>query len=113
MKNILVIIGHPNSNSFTHALSSRYLQGAQKSSKQVEIIDLSKINQDEYNNEEKISYYQKLISQCDHIVFIFPTWWGTPPAILKEFTEKIFTRGFAYRYKNDKSLKIIKPLLFG
>ena len=42
---------------------------------------------------------QKKISNADRLIFIYPVWWNTMPAILKGFFDRVFTAGFAYRYK--------------
>jgi len=39
---------------------------------------------------------QELIVWAEHIVFIYPTWWGTVPALLKGFIDRVFISGFAF-----------------
>ncbi len=42
------------------------------------------------------------IKDSQHLVVSFPLWWGGQPALLKGFFDRIFIRGFAYKYhKND------------
>ena len=43
-------------------------------------------------------------------MFVYPTWWGTMPALLKGFIDKVFQPGFGFQYRNgsvwwDKLLK--------
>src|SRR5690606_34146950 len=33
---------------------------------------------------------------ADHLVFVYPTWWGTMPALLKAFLDRVLTPGFAF-----------------
>ena len=42
--------------------------------------------------------YRNLITWADHIIFIYPIWWGGMPAVLKGFIDRVFTAGFAYSY---------------
>ncbi|MEX2592309.1 MAG: NAD(P)H-dependent oxidoreductase [Anditalea sp.] len=46
--------------------------------------------------EDDISFAQELILWADHLVFVYPTWWGTMPALLKGFLDRVFSPGFAF-----------------
>jgi 1,4-dihydroxy-2-naphthoate octaprenyltransferase len=39
---------------------------------------------------------RRLIAWADHIVFVYPTWWGTMPALLKGFLDRVLAPGFAF-----------------
>lgn len=45
------------------------------------------------------------IMAADHLVWIFPVWWGGLPAITKGFIDRIFLPRMAFRY-DDKSNQI-------
>jgi 1,4-dihydroxy-2-naphthoate polyprenyltransferase len=47
--------------------------------------------------EPAIAEARKNILWSDHIVFFFPVWWGTVPALLKGFIDRVFIKGFAFR----------------
>ncbi|MGO4547741.1 NAD(P)H-dependent oxidoreductase [Paenibacillus sp. 2TAB23] len=110
---ILVINGHPDPQSFCSALAEAYSGGAVGSGAEVRRIDLSKL---EFELNLKYGYRQrtelepdlleaqKLISWSDHIVFVYPTWWGAMPAILKGFIDRVFLPGFAFKYRENSSL---------
>lgn len=111
--NILVIIGHPDPESFCSALSRAYMEGAASKSAQIRTIDLSQISFDPnlkygYRKrtelEEVLKEAQELISWANHLVIVYPTWWGTMPAILKGFFDRVFLPGFAYQYRSDSVL---------
>jgi NAD(P)H dehydrogenase (quinone) len=53
---------------------------------------------------------QQDLLDSDHLVFIYPTWWGTYPAILKGFIDRVFLPNFAYKSrKNSLSMeKLLK-----
>ena len=85
---ILVINGHPDPQSYCKALSESYTEGVRKSGGTVEMIDLSEI---EFNPNLRYGYRQRtelepdllkaqeLIRWADHLVFVYPTWWGRCP----------------------------------
>lgn len=108
--NVLVINGHPSPDSFCSALSQAYMGGVNKQTSEVRYIDLSRITFDPnlkfgYTQrtelEEDLKEAQKLIKWANHIVFVYPTWWGAMPAVLKGFIDRIFLPGFAFKYRED------------
>jgi len=113
--NVLIIIGHPGKNSFNHALADAFIKGAQKNNtttiKTLEIsemnLDLAMTGFDKDKPEiDSIREAQEMIKWADHIIFIYPIWWATMPAMLKAFFEQVFDSGFAFKYK--KSKKFVK-----
>jgi putative NADPH-quinone reductase len=54
--------------------------------------------------EEDLVRSQKLIRWADHVVFVYPTWWGTMPALLKGFIDRVFLPGFAFKYRDNSVL---------
>ncbi|WP_310556407.1 NAD(P)H-dependent oxidoreductase [Flavobacterium sp.] len=119
MKNILIINGHPDKESFCFALAESYKMGADKANanvKLVHLIDL-KFNPILTFGYRKISELepdllavQKDILWADHFVFVYPNWWATFPALLKGFIDRVFVPNFAFKYREnspfwDKLLK--------
>lgn len=119
MKKILVINGHPDKESFCFALAESYKNGADSTSsicKLIHLIDL-KFNPILTFGYRKISelepdliMIQKEILSADHLVFVYPNWWSTFPALLKGFIDRVFVPGFAFKYHKkdpfwDKLLK--------
>lgn len=116
---ILIINGHPDPLSYCKALSESYADGVRQSGGAVEMINLSEI---EFNPNLRYGYRkrtdlepdllkaQELIRWADHLVFVYPTWWGTMPAVLKGFIDRIFLPGFAMRYRENSVLwdKLLK-----
>lgn len=107
-KRILVILGHPNENSFCGALSSSYIKSAEASGNEVQFIALSKLTFDPIRHEgyggnqpleTDLVAAQAAISWAQHIVLVYPIWWGTMPALMKGFIDRVFLPGFAFKYK--------------
>ena len=103
--NVLIIAGHPRKDSFSHALAHAYAEGALAAGAQVRQLVLAEL---QFNPnviteapqrqpaEADVRQAQALISWADHLVFVYPTWWGTMPALLKGFLDRVFTPGFAF-----------------
>lgn len=118
-KNILLINGHPDKKSLCRALAQRYVIGAEKTGaaiKQVNLIDLdfSPILKQGYNQRtdlepDLISIREEII-KANHLVFVYPNWWGTYPALLKGFIDRVFLPDFAYRYVGNSAFpeKLLK-----
>lgn len=118
-KNILVILGHPSSKSFCGALADAYIESAKDSGAEVKTLKLGEIKFDPilwngYNEiqelEPDLLESQQLIKWANHIVFVYPNWWGTIPALLKGFFDRVFLPGFAFKFGKspanwDKLLK--------
>lgn len=119
MKKVLIINGHPDTESFCFALHEAYKKSALSSEKEVkEIIltnmDFNPILQHGYRKrtdlEPDLTDAWEKIQWAEHIVWIYPTWWASAPALMKGFIERIFLPGFAFQYQ-DKSpfpLKLLK-----
>jgi 1,4-dihydroxy-2-naphthoate polyprenyltransferase len=103
--NVLVINGHPRKDSFITALTHAYTRGAEASGaviKTLVVADLSFEPNVTHSTphlqylEPCIQMAQRWITWAHHIVFIYPTWWGTMPALLKAFLDRVLTSGFAF-----------------
>ena len=113
MKNILIINGHPRKDSFNEILAETYKKAAENSGasvKQINVTDLSfdafQTQFKKYDAPEDILIARKLIKEANHIVWVYPIWWYSMPALLKAFIEQTFMAGFAFEYL--KSKKVLK-----
>lgn len=111
MKKILIINAHPKENSFCFALAKKYSEAIKSKNHDFQFLNLNKLNLEKfikYTHEQKpdlsedLLKSQELISWADHLVFVYPTWWASPPALLKVFFEVIFLSGFAFKYQKSK-----------
>ncbi len=113
MKNILIINGNPKENSLCKSIAESYRTGAVETSK-VELLNLSaisfEVNQiaglktSENELEPGLIHAQSLLKAADHIVWIYPIWWGRMPALLKGFIDRTFLSGFAFQYRKNSML---------
>ncbi len=112
MKKILIIQGHPDVKSLCHALADAYEAGAQATSAQVRRINLHEQKFDpilhqglgaEQPLEPDLQAAQQDIAWAEHLVFVYPNWWGSMPALLKGFFDRTLQPGFAYKYRKQSS----------
>ena len=111
-KKILVILGHPDKKSFCGALARAYIESAKAAGSEIRELQLADLEFDPvlwkgYSKiqelEPDLVSAQELILWSDHIVFIYPNWWGTMPALMKGFFDRVFLPGFAFRYRENSA----------
>jgi len=119
---VLIIYCHPSLNSHNGKILTKVTSVLKKHHRKHQIIDLYKENfsgafsAQEYQRmrqrdrtlDADIEKYQQKIKSAQHLIFIYPTWWYNMPALLKGFMDRVFTNGFAYRFK-----KVNRFLLLG
>jgi putative NADPH-quinone reductase len=111
MKNILIVNAHPSPDSYCAALAKRYEPGAKTTVAEVTVLNLRELHFDatlaesfrtRTELEPDLVVAQDLITKANHIVFVYPNWWGTYPALLKAFFDRVFLAGFAFKYQKGK-----------
>jgi putative NADPH-quinone reductase len=98
MTNILIVVGHPQRESYCEALGEAYLGGAQAAGHKAQLFVLGRMNFDAILREgyrrpqpleADLAAARDVLLACNHVVFIFPLWCGDMPAIMKGFIERI------------------------
>ncbi|MGL4662248.1 MAG: NAD(P)H-dependent oxidoreductase [Culicoidibacterales bacterium] len=96
-----IIIANPKREGMNRKIADRII----KKNEQATIIDLYA---DQFNpvlgvndllqkqEDEQILYYQETLRKTKKLYVIYPIWWGSCPAILKGFFDRILLEGFAY-----------------
>ncbi|CAH1195620.1 hypothetical protein PAECIP111893_00730 [Paenibacillus plantiphilus] len=111
--NIAIINGHPDIRSYNTALAEAYKKGAIDSGANVRSIHVGSLKFEPslkfgYHKrmqlEEDLISAQETIRWADHLVFVYPIWWGTVPAILKGFIDRVFLPGFAFQSRPNSIL---------
>jgi len=51
------------------------------------------------HRDPQFEKYRNQIIWADKIVFVYPIWWGRPPAMLMGYIDQLFSANFAYRDK--------------
>jgi putative NADPH-quinone reductase len=96
-----------------------YVEGAKASGAEVQELYLGDIKFDPLATsslahlaemEPDLAAAQAAIKWAEHLVFVYPIWWGTIPALLKGFIERTFLPGFAVHFHEHSPLwdKLLK-----
>ena len=119
---ISVILAHPDPASFNHAIAETTITTLKRKGSQVFYHDLYKEGFDPLLPAKEIpknapltkdiEMHCKEASEVDGFVIIHPNWWGTPPAILTGWVDRIMRPGVAYEFlENDSGEGVPKGLL--
>jgi NAD(P)H dehydrogenase (quinone) len=110
---ILVILGHPDPESFNHAIASAVCKTLRKSGHTVLFHDLyaegfePRLPKEEIPENgvvpAQIQKHCEELRSADGIVVIHPNWWGQPPAVLKGWIDRVIRPGVAYRFEDGDS----------
>jgi putative NADPH-quinone reductase len=110
--NILIIVAHPKEDSFSFAMANTYKENRESKGDSVEMLDLYRDSHQQaffmyedangLTTTESMKYYQVKITKADEIVFVFPYWWGSFPAILKNFFDWNLSKDFAFKYVDSR-----------
>ena len=108
IKRIWVVDGHPLSGSFGSALAASYVSGAQQAGRTVRLTRLRDL-EFAYSPtlgpiEPDLHSAQECLEWCNHMVVLYPNWWGTYPALFKAFIDRLLILGFAFEIQ-DKGWK--------
>ena len=116
---VLVIAAHPNPNSFCHAIRSAATTALRSAGHQVTEIDLyaagfiaamSAAERTAYHSEQpildpQVQHSVTLLQRADVLVFIYPTWWSSLPAILKGWLERVMVPGVGFVFNNNGKVR--------
>lgn len=112
-KKITIILGHPDAASYCGALADTYAQSARDAGHEVRLFRLGEITFDPvlhhgYNKRQELEPglldIREAITWANHLVFVYPIWWGSMPAILKGMFDRVFLPGYAFKYRENSPL---------
>lgn len=119
---VVVLLAHPNSDSFNHAIAKRAVETLTSVGHQVHLLDLyalgwkAAMSADErsaYHGDNPVldplvASHVELLHRADALVFVYPTWWSSLPAILKGWLERVMVPGVAFVF--DEAGKVQSAL---
>jgi NAD(P)H dehydrogenase (quinone) len=105
----LIIFSHPDRISLNGQMLASVLTGTDRAGDETRVVDLYKENfnpvlvfnetkrRRDMHRDPEIGQYQRDILWAERIVFVYPIFWGRPPAMLLGFIDRLFASNFAYR----------------
>jgi len=123
-RRVLIILGHPDSSPqrLCRTLAGAYAEGARSAGHEVRLIDVATLDFPILRTMEEFSERPlpvtledaaQAIEEAGHIVFVFPLWLGTMPALLKAFLEQVMRPGVAFAYPEAGRGGFARTLLKG
>ncbi|MFZ1830612.1 MAG: NAD(P)H-dependent oxidoreductase [Candidatus Competibacteraceae bacterium] len=108
--NVLIVYAHPNPRSFNQAILDTVEVTLRERGHATRIHDLYQMQfRSVLDGEDLLRSWrgdlpvdtrreQEAIRWAQGLVFIYPIWWFGPPAILKGWIDRVFTRKFAFDF---------------
>ncbi|WP_242185950.1 NAD(P)H-dependent oxidoreductase [Sphingomonas sp. CARO-RG-8B-R24-01] len=97
----VVVLGHPAADSFNHAIADRYCSTVRACGQEADLRDLYALDFDPRLRADHrpgtlgnhlsndVSRELGLLRQADVVVFVYPLWFGMPPAIIKGYVDRV------------------------
>ena len=122
-RRILIVVGHPDPSPdrLCRGLAKAYGEGAELAGHAVRRVDLAALDFPMLRTMQEFEHgavpdvlkdAAEAILWAEHIVFVFPLWLGTMPAMLKAFLEQVMRPGMAFAHP-DKGGGFTRSLLRG
>ena len=119
---VLVVLAHPNTDSFNHAIAERAVDTLTSAGHEAQLLDLYALGwKAAMTADERTAYHSdhpvldplvathvELLRRADALVFVYPTWWSSLPAILKGWFERVMVPGVAFVF--DEAGKVQSAL---
>lgn len=104
--NVLIVYAHPDPHSLNASLKNYAVQHLEAAGHTVQVSDLyamewnatlsaSEIPEREHHRADVLREQEKL-RWADAVIFQFPLWWFSMPAIMKGWFDRVYTLGFGY-----------------
>ena len=106
----LVVVAHPSTDSYCHALAARAVSGLTAGGHEVVVLDLYELGfrvamtaeeREAYHGDTPIldpmvAEHAALVQRAEAIVVVYPTWWSGLPAMLKGWFERVMVPGVGF-----------------
>lgn len=103
----VVVLGHPDATSFNMAVAQAYCETVRGLGHQAVLRDLYRMAFDpvlkacerpaaqDFALSPDVTAELKVIGDADAFVLVYPIWFGTPPAMIKGYVERVLGAGFS------------------
>lgn len=110
MKKVNIIWSHPRQNSLTGEVVQNITEMAKSSGYDVQITDLYRsafspvlhtIDEPDWDKQNKeysqeVNHFASELSPHHPLIFVFPVWWYSLPAMLKGYIDRVWNNGVFY-----------------
>jgi len=110
---VLVVLAHPRSNSFNHAIGEAAVHVLEAEGHQIAFHDLYAEGFDPILGWKEIPKGSQIdgtiamhcrdLVEAEGIIVVHPNWWGMPPAMLKGWVDRVIRPGVAYEFLEGDS----------
>ena len=116
----LIIYSHPTTGGHCAEILKSVVDELKNKKTDFLLLDLYKMKYDPVLHEDehytrgkyKISKrnkeIQKQITDAEKLIFIYPVWWNSMPAMMKGFIDRVFTAKFAFKFVNGYPIGLLK-----
>jgi NAD(P)H dehydrogenase (quinone) len=110
----LIVVSHPDDASFSVAIARRSEAALQALGFTTHFCDLYADNFDPvltkgevrgHETEDPLTqHYRDLLASAQVLVIVHPNCWGSPPAMMKGWMDRVFAQGSAYAFEKSADL---------
>ena len=116
----LIISAHPSKDSFSNALVDALKKDSEHNDVKVVVRNLYDMDFNPVLTSEDLAQIktgtipediakeQKLLGESDFISLVYPLWWGSFPAVLKGYFDRVLTQGFAFKITSEGPEGLLK-----
>lgn len=119
----LIVVGHHDPQSLTHALARQIADGLANTGHSSEIADLASegfdprfgladhaVHRRQAAPPTDVLREQARIERADALVLVYPIYWWSLPALLKGWVERVFSNGWAFDYEEGITVKKLRGM---
>ena len=105
----VVVLCHPEPDSFNAAVAAKYCAVVRESGQEAVLRDLYRMKFDPilqgnerpgsatFHQSPHVAHELDIIADAAFLVFVYPIWFGTPPAMLKGYVDRVLGSDFSFR----------------
>lgn len=113
----VVIVCHPDAKSFTLAVATKYCDIVEQCGQTAILRDLYRMRFDpvlrteeqpdaqDFFQDPHVAYELNMLAHADVVVLVYPIWFGTPPAMLKGYVDRVLGSDFSAGAIRDQDSK--------